>query len=195
MIESKKDLKEYIMCDALASRRENIKPSLFGDEVWTFQRLLRKREYEINTLHGVKKLFLLPIIMVDKFRFHRLSLLLNFTIPLNAVGPGFSIAHPGTIIINPEARIGKNCRIQTGVTIGSTNGSDKAPRIGDNVFLGDGCKLIGDITIADDVAIGANAVVVKSIDEPGTTWGGVPAKKISDNNSHSCLSPLIFNKG
>lgn len=195
MIESKKDLKEYIMCDALASRRETIKPSLFGDEIWKFQRLLRKREYEINTLQGVKKLFLLPIIMVDKFRFHRLSLLLNFTIPLNAVGPGFSIAHPGTIIINPEARIGKNCRIQTGVTIGSTNGSDKAPRIGDNVFLGDGCKLIGDITIADDVAIGANAVVVKSIDEPGTTWGGVPAKKISDNNSHSCLSPLIFNKG
>ena len=195
MIESKKDLKEYIMCDALASRRETIKPSLFGDEVWKFQRLLRKREYEINTLHGVKKLFLLPIIMVDKFRFHRLSLLLNFTIPLNAVGPGFSIAHPGTIIINPEARIGKNCRIQTGVTIGSTNGSDKAPRIGDNVFLGDGCKLIGDITIADDVAIGANAVVVKSIDEPGTTWGGVPAKKISYNNPHSCLSPLIYNKG
>ena len=195
MIESKKDFKEYVRCDALASRRDRVKPRLLGDEVWKFQYLMRKREYEINTLHGVKKLFCLPMIVIDKYRFHRLSLLLNFTIPLNAVGPGFSIAHPGTIIINPEARIGKNCRIQTGVTIGSTNGSEKAPRIGDNVFLGDGCKLIGDITIADDVAIGANAVVVKSIDEPGTTWGGVPAKKISDNNSHSCLSPLIFNKG
>ena len=194
MIENKKDYKEYIRLDALASRRENIKPRILGDEVWKFQYLMRKREYEINTLHGIKKLFCLPMIVIDKYRFHRLSLLLNFTIPLNAIGPGFSIAHPGTIVINPETRVGKNCRIQTGVTIGSTNGSERAPIIGDNVFLGDGCKIIGDITIADDVAIGANAVVVKSINEPGTTWGGVPAKKISYNDSHSCLSPLLFAK-
>ncbi|MGN1190976.1 MAG: serine O-acetyltransferase [Candidatus Ornithospirochaeta sp.] len=153
--------------------------------------MLRKREYEINCLQGIKRLLMLPLIMVHKYRFHRLSLLLNFTIPLNAIGPGFSIAHPGTIVINPEARIGKNCRIQTGVTIGSTNGSEKAPIIGDNVFLGDGCKIIGDIRIADDVAIGANAVVVKSILESGTTWGGVPAKKISNNDSRSCLSPFV----
>ena len=194
MIENKKDYKEYIRLDALASRRENIKPSILGDEVWKYQYLMRRREYEANCLRGVKRLLLLPLIIVDKFRLHRLSLLLNFTIPLNSIGPGFSIAHPGTIVINPDARIGKNCRIQTGVTIGSTNGSEKAPIIGDNVFLGDGCKLIGNITIADDVAIGANAVVVKSINEPGTTWGGVPAKKISDNDSHSCLSPLLFAK-
>ena len=57
--------------------------------------------------------------------------------------------------------------------------------------MGDGCKIIGNITIADNVAIGANAVVVKSITEPGTTWGGIPAKKISSNNSWSNLSPLL----
>lgn len=191
MIKSKKDLKEYIRCDSLASRRESIKPSLLGDEVWKFQYLLRKREYEANCLHGLKKLLCLPIVMIDRYRFHRLSLLLNFTIPLNVAGPGFSIAHPGAIVINPQAKIGRNCRIQTGVTIGSTNGSEKAPVIGDNVFLGDGCKIIGDISVANDVAIGANAVVVKSIVQPSTTWGGVPARKISDNNSHSCLSPFI----
>ena len=44
-------------------------------------------------------------------------------------------------------------------------------------------KIIGDVTIANNVAIAANAVVVKSILEENTTWGGVPARKISDNGS------------
>lgn len=61
--------------------------------------------------------------------------------------------------------------IQTGVTIGTTNGSTIAPIIGDNVFLGDGCKILGSITIAKNVAIGANAVVIKSITEEGISWG------------------------
>ena len=83
--------------------------------------------------------------------------------------------------------IGKNCRIQDGVTIGATNGSTCAPQIGNNVFIGSGAKIIGDIRIADDVAIGAQALVVKSILESGITVGGIPAKKISNNDSHSNL--------
>ena len=56
--------------------------------------------------------------------------------------------------------------------------------LGANSFIASGAKILGAIVIADDVAIGANAVVVKSITESGTTWAGVPARKISDNNSH-----------
>jgi serine O-acetyltransferase len=78
------------------------------------------------------------------------------------------------------------------VNIGSTNGS-KAPKLGNNVFIGTGAKIIGDITIADNVAIGANAVVVKSITEPGTTWGGIPAKKISDHDSRSNMPYITYN--
>ena len=51
---------------------------------------------------------------------------------------------------------------------------------------------MGDITIADDVAIGANAVVIRSITEPGTTWAGVPARKISNHSSRSNLHPDLF---
>ena len=80
------------------------------------------------------------------------------------------------------------------VCIGATNGSEKAPVIGDNCFLGTGAKVIGEITIADNVAIGANAVVCKSIEEPGTTWGGVPAKKISENSSRSNLCRNLFSE-
>lgn len=65
--------------------------------------------------------------------------------------------------------------------------------IGDNVFLASGAKIIGDIHIADDVAVGANAVVVKSVEESGITVGG-PAKKISDNNSHANLNRKLFSE-
>ena len=84
--------------------------------------------------------------------------------------------------INDKAKIGNNLRIHEGVTVGASGGD--APVIGNNVFLGTGCKVIGAISIANDVTIGANAVVVKSILEAGVTYAGVPAVKVSDNNSY-----------
>ena len=77
-----------------------------------------------------------------------------------------------------------------GAVIGKNNGG--FPIIGDNVYIGAGAKIVGDIHIADDVAIGAGAVVVKSIEEKGTTWGGVPAKKISDRDSRANLCPDLW---
>lgn len=156
-------------------------PKLYGDEIWKYQRLLRKTEYYTNCRKRD------PLRYIWKWRLRTLNVKYGFFIPLNVIGPGLSIAHIGPILINSRSKIGANCRIQTGVTLGATNGSAEAPQLGDNIFLGDGCKLIGAITVADDVAIGANAVVVKSIEEPGTTWGGIPAKKISNNSSASNL--------
>lgn len=52
--------------------------------------------------------------------------------------------------------------------------------IGKHVYIGPGAKIFGDIYIADDIAIGANAVVNKSFTTPGITVAGVPAKIISD---------------
>lgn len=126
--------------------------------------------------------------MIIKLRYHKLSIKLGINIPPNVFGPGLSIAHYGTIVVNSNSRVGKNCRIQEGVNIGATNGKASAPQIGNNVFIGSGAKIIGKVTIADDVAIGAGCVVVKSITEKGITVAGVPAKKVSDHNSHSNLS-------
>lgn len=190
MIYSKKDLIDCLTQDAIANKRTSIHPALYGDDVWKFIFLLRLNEY-YSCLNGFKKVLHFPIIALRKVQFHHRSLLMGYTIPINVFDSGLSIAHHGTIVVNGNCKIGKNCRIQTGVTLGSTNGCTKAPVLGDNVFLGDGCKIIGDVIIADDVAIGANAVVVKSITEPGTTWGGIPAHKISNNNSHSNL-PQTF---
>lgn len=104
---------------------------------------------------------------------------------------GLSLPHQGPVIVAQKARLGKCCRLHEGVTIGATNGSDNVPVLGDNVFVSTGAKIIGDIQIESDVAIAANAVVVKTISDPGTTWGGVPAKKISNNNSHSNLQVFV----
>ena len=52
--------------------------------------------------------------------------------------------------------------------------------------------MVGAVRIADDVSIGAGAVVTKDITEAGTTWAGVPARKISDNDSHSNLCQALF---
>lgn len=191
MIKSKKELLEYLNADAKANKRKTIKPRVCGDRIWKFIVILRKLEY-YRCKKGFLKILYFPIRVLYEFRFNKLSLLLGYSIPVGVIGKGFAIAHVGTIVINDHARLGENCRIHEGVTIGSTNGSSKAPQIGNNVFLASGAKVIGDLSIADSVAIGANAVVVKSIEEAGTTWGGVPAKKISQNNSHMNLSPYIF---
>lgn len=97
---------------------------------------------------------------------------LGFSIPINVFNKGLSIAHYGSIVVNSKAVIGENCRIQENVTIGATGGSIKAPQLGNNIFIGSGARIIGDITVADNIAIGANAVVTKSFTENDITLGG-----------------------
>ena len=192
MIQSKFDYKRFLKNDAIALGQTRKRPRLFGDEIWKFERCLRKKEY-FSTFSRMRKIvFLIPIIF-NRFKFKRLSIKLGFSIPAGVFDEGLGIVHYGNIVVSNGAKIGKNCRILEGVNIGATNGGSKAATIGDNVFIATGAKILGEITIADNVAIGANAVVVKSIIEPGTTWGGVPARKISDNDSHS-NHPYIFPK-
>ena len=190
MINSKQQYREYVKQDQLAlGRRHDAHPRLFGDEIWKFEILLRKVEYDLNCRHGViGKL----VGKWHKMRFHRLSVRLAFTIPPNVFGPGLSIPHYGTIVVHGNVRAGKNCRLQEGVTIGATNGSHEAAVIGDNCYFGSGAKVIGAVRIADDVAVGANAVVTRDIAEPGTTWAGIPARKISGQHSHSNLCGALF---
>lgn len=190
MINSKKELRRYLEQDRLAlNRQQDRRPRWLKDEIWKFEILLRKLEYDTNCRRG---LFGAAIRKYHSFRFHRLSVKLGFTIPINVFAEGLSIPHYGTIVVHGGAKIGRNCRLQEGVTIGATDGSHEAAVIGDNCYFGSGAKVIGAVKIADDVAVGAGAVVTRDITEPGTTWGGVPAKKISDKDSHSNLCKALF---
>lgn len=188
MIKSKSDYKYYLKCDKLALGKNYNHPKLIGDEIWSFQICMRKAEYYKNCSKSIiGKLYTKYL----QYKYYKWRLKLGFSIPLNVFGPGLSIAHYGTIVVNGNARVGKNCRIQESTTIGATNGSKDAPTIGDNVFIGSGARIIGNIKIANNIAIGANAVVIKNFEEDGITIAGVPAKKVSDNNSHSNLNSML----
>lgn len=190
MIKNKKQLKEVLSVDAKANSRKSIKPKFLGDEIWKFIVAMRKLDY-YSYAKGKTKLYVLPWAFY-KLRYRNLSIKLGFSIPYQVFDQGLGLMHYGTIVINSHTRIGKNCKIHTCVNIGATNGNSEAPQIGDNVYIGPGAKIVGNISIADGVCIGAGAVVVKSIEEPNTTWAGVPAKKISDNSSRPFLSPMLF---
>ncbi len=104
-------------------------------------------------------------------------------IPVRAkIGKGFIIHNMNGIFIS-TGEIGENCTVQQGVTIGAIrpnrwDGKPRPPKIGNNVYLGAGAKVLGDVTIADNVVVGANSVVLT--DTPANvTVMGIPARIVS----------------
>jgi serine O-acetyltransferase len=171
MITSKDELKTYLLQDKIALHKKNCpRPALFGDEVWKWEIVYRKYEYYTNCRR--KNILTRLGYLYYKLICHNQSLKLGFSIPVNVFGPGLSIAHYGTITVNENVKVGKNCRIHENVTIGATSGSKQAPILGDNIFLGSGSRVIGNVQIGDDIAIGAGCVVVRSFTTPGITLGG-----------------------
>ena len=189
MIKSRQEYKYYLEQDRLAlGIPDNVKrPRLGRDEVWRWERLLRYREYLTNCRKGV---LWKPLKLWVQYRHHKMSVRLNFTIPINVFEEGLYISHYGTIVVHGKAHVGKNCRIQEGVNIGDSRGG--VPTIGDNVYICTGAKICGNITVADDVIIGAQSFVNKSIEEAGITDGGIPAKKISNRSSRTYLNSRLF---
>ncbi len=182
MIRSYADFLAYREADRIALRR-TLSIHLMYDEVWKFQRLLRRVEYLTNCKKSRNPLWRL----VHKWyslRFHAQSVRCGFDIPPNVFGPGLSIAHRGTIVVHPDARIGENCRIHVDVVIGTRPGpADLVPAIGDNCYIGPGAKIFGEIVIGPNTAIGANSVVNQSVPDGFCTIAGAPARKVSDTPS------------
>jgi len=104
--------------------------------------------------------------------------------PHAQIGPGLYIPHFGGIVVGEAVKVGKLCDLYQGVTLGYGGMGDTGgyPTIGDRVFLGAGAKVLGDITVEQDVIIGANAVVIQDI-PPRSIVGGSPAKVISQKGS------------
>lgn len=161
MISSREDLRRYVDDDLRSVGRLTMPmfcrvrmPALF------FVVLLRRTEYLKNTQRSpLSKIRY----VLARWRLSRLAERLGFSIPLNVFGPGLSIAHTGTIVVNGHARVGSFCRIHPGVTIGAVRGL--APVIGDHVFLAPGSGVYGDVSIGDRSHIGPNVVVTNSVDE------------------------------
>lgn len=96
------------------------------------------------------------------------------------IGPGVSFGHRQGIVIARSARIGARCKIRHQVTI--ANGPHGAASIGDDVKLGAGARIIGNVRIGDRARIGANAVVVEDVPADCTAVG-VPARVIRASDS------------
>lgn len=97
--------------------------------------------------------------------------------PAVKIGKRFFIDHGMGVVIGETAIIGDNVLIYQGVTLGGT-GLEKGkrhPTIGNNVVIGAGAKVLGNITVGDNSYIGANAVVIKDV-PPNSTVVGVPGK-------------------
>ncbi len=182
MITSRSDYQYYLKADKKASGRKGSLQEYIFDDIWRFHRRLRWCEYLTNTCSS-KLLLLWSRLLLKK-----ISRELGFTIPINTFGPGLSIAHYGTIVVNTDARIGANCRIHVCTNIGTAAGSSgSAPVIGDNCYIGPGAKIYGKITIGNNVSIAANAVVNKDFPQDDLTVGGVPAKILSHQGSLGLL--------
>jgi serine O-acetyltransferase len=106
-------------------------------------------------------------------------LIYNSVIPFETkISKGTRFGYGGIgIVIHKNAIIGNNCFISHQVTIGGKTGYSKVPIIGDNVIIGSGAKIIGPVSIGNNVQIGANAVVVKDIPD-NKIAAGIPAKII-----------------
>ena len=137
----------------------------------TYQLISRRKVY--------RYLFFIYIILYKLL----VEYLLNIEIsPLSTIGMGFKIYHGQGLVINSETIIGNNCIIRHQCTIGnkisSTGKSSKSPMIGDNVEIGCGSIIIGDICIGNNVTIGAGSLIVKDVGD-GLVVGGVPARPLT----------------
>ena len=93
------------------------------------------------------------------------------------IGPGFFIDHGMGVVIGETTQIGRNATLYQGVTLGGTGleRGKRHPTLGDNVVVGVGAKILGNIRIGNNVKVGGGSVVVHSVPD-NCTVVGVPAE-------------------
>ena len=108
------------------------------------------------------------------FRFF--ETLTGISIPKSVeIGPGLRIYHFGNIFIHRDVRIGSNCTLRQGVTIGNRHDDGPVPVLEDDVALGAYAQILGGVRIGRGARIGAMSVVLNDV-PPGATAVGIPAR-------------------
>ena len=126
-----------------------------------------------NTLHKMK------VPLLPRVLFYFVRIVFGGHVPYTAsIGSGTAFGCGGLgVVLHPNTVIGENCMIAQNVTIGGRSDFPEVPRLGTNVFVGSGAKILGPVKIGDNVTIGANAVVIHDI-PPNSIAVGVPARII-----------------
>ncbi len=120
--------------------------------------------------------------------------------PAATVGKNLFIDHGMGVVVGETAIIGDNVLLYQGVTLGGTGKETgkRHPTIGNNVVVGTGAKILGNILIGDNSYIGANAVVIKDV-PPNSTVVGIPGRitkqegqKIDSQLDHTHVSDPVM---
>lgn len=178
MIKTKKELKNILTIEKklyLADRTiENIIRLRMTNEnlywIWKYVYYLRKCEYYLNNNKKVS-------LFVYRRLKNKVGQNLSIEIKENCFDSGLRIFH-GNVVVNEKARIGKNCRLHGNNCIGNNGKIDKCPRIGDNFDLGIGGVVVGEISIGNNVTVGAMSFVNKSTPS-NCTIVGIPGKVLN----------------
>lgn len=160
---------EFLRLDILATQNSHLlrllidKPQIWVNITFRLATYLSKKPY------------LRPLYWIFYVLHAFICLLTSVQLPLGTkIGPGFVIAHYGTIVFSKRAKIGSFFNIYHGCTVG-TNFSGKAPVIGNFVTQYAGSHVLGDCLIADKCVIGANSVVLDLKTDIGDVIVGSPA--------------------
>lgn len=103
--------------------------------------------------------------------------------PETQIGEGLYLGHWGSLVINPKAKIGRNCNIAQGVTIAQANRgkNEGVPEIGNEVWIGPNAVIVGNIKIGDNVLIAPNAYVNIDIPSNAVVMGNPATFSINEN--------------
>ena len=175
MIKSKEDLRYFIDED----QKRHSSPLSFRDIIFHTEKYvitkqlktLRKLEYYTNNKE--RNVLYKLLFFLTRIRYNRMKNRTHLFIPPNVFGPGLYVPHTGSIHVSSIAKVGKNCCIRPGVLIvsnlGNSNNKLKQIIIGDNVEFSEGCKILCK-KIGNNVIVGPNAVVLKSVPDNTTVY-------------------------
>lgn len=188
-VKCNEDINSYQQLRQLLKREKKNYPNSWFDNIscnqrvynWKFIKLLRKCEYFRAKTRTSKNPVWMVLYWITRTRKNRLGVFIGVEIPEGVFGEGLVIHHNGSIVVNGSSKVGRNCQLHGDNCIGNMGKVDTltdCPRIGNNVEIGVGAKILGGIMIADNIKIGANAVVIRSFNEEGITLVGIPAHKM-----------------
>lgn len=150
-----------------------------SDAYLIYRFMLHLRWYE-SLLPKPRRLAVVAARVWHLRQYQKYAARLGYTIGDGVLGEDVIFYHRGSITINPDVRVGAGCKFHGDCTLGvARTGERGCPTLGKNVDIGVGARILGDIYIADNIKIGANAVVTRSFEEPGITIAGIPAKKVN----------------
>jgi serine O-acetyltransferase len=174
ILKMKKNIENYLSQDYVrfGNKCPGLRDRLLHNEVWYIYHYIRYLRYVewYRNKKGIGKL----LFLYYWYYYKQMGFKLKMSIYPNTIGPGFRIYHAGAYThVGPNVKIGRNCTFVSGVVFGNkTEKPDNRPvLVGDNCYFGLDAKILGPVTIGNNVTVGANAIVTKDVPDGATVVG------------------------